>query len=96
MGHFMHDWTFVSISLDWKIGLATVQLLNSRSAVVNLTAAGVSLLRIPRQHEWGRSVSVNKVIGPTHLDNGQQLVQFEMQSGDVIEIFADEFSFPDE
>jgi hypothetical protein len=94
MGHFMHDWTLVSLSLDWKIGLATVQLLNSRSEVVILSAAGVSLLRIPRQHEWGRSVSVNTVIGPTPLANGQQLVQLEIQSGDVIEIFADAFSFP--
>lgn len=44
-------------------------------------------LRLPRMHEWGPSDSINAVVGPA-MDDG---VLIEMNSGDGIELLADNF-----
>ena len=87
----MHDWTLISLDFEWATGVATIKFLNSESNIELLIVKGGSMIHVPREQEWGRSVSVNKVIGPTQLESDKQRLQIEMQSGDIIEIIAISF-----
>ena len=90
----MHDWTVVTISMLWDLGRVTVELRDSASSVRTLVAEGVRELRIPRTHDWGPSASVNTASPLEALPTGAQRLKIEMQSGDVIEIVADQFDIP--
>ena len=58
------------------------------------TANGVSELHAPRLNDWGPSVSVNGVFGPSDGPSGRRELEVEMQSGDRIRIVAASFDFP--
>ena len=91
----MHDWTLVSIFVNWVMGTVTITFKNYESKEILLIAEGLEELRVPRRAEWGESVSVNEVTGPTKLDNGNYHLMFEIQSGDKIEIEARVISMPE-
>jgi hypothetical protein len=59
-----------------------------------LTAHGVCELHVPRLNDWGPSVSVNEVFGPSDGASGRRELEVEMQSGDRIRIVAASFDFP--
>jgi hypothetical protein len=44
--------------------------------------------------EWGPSVSVNRVLGPTDYGEGLFHIAIKMSSGDVIEVVAKRFDLP--
>jgi hypothetical protein len=90
----MHDWTLVSLAFDWATGLVTLNFLDSNSNAASVLAKNASMFHAPRIQEWGRSVSINTVIGPEDYGLGKQKLQIEMQSGDVIEIIAESFKLP--
>lgn len=90
----MHDWTLISLTFDWKGASVTVSLRNPHSETVSLVAENVVHLSIPKRDEWGRTVSVNAVAGPTLQSDGTETLRIEMQSGDVIEITAGSFVLP--
>jgi hypothetical protein len=92
--HYMHDWTLVSLAFDWVTGMVTLNLLNPQSQPVSIVAKNATMFHAPRIQEWGRSVSINAVIGPEDYSIGKQKLQIEMQSGDVIEIIAESFKLP--
>src|SRR5438477_7386965 len=90
----MHDWTLATILYEWKQARATLAFHgpDHRSAVI--VAENVSQLNIPHANEWGPSVSVNEVRGPSDIGD-QRRLEIEMQSGDVIVITARSFDLPD-
>ncbi len=90
----MHDWTLVSVSVDWKAG-AVVLALDGPLKASTLVARGVRDFHMPRRFEWGPSVSVNETNGPSAVADGLYRLAIEMQSGDIIEIVAEGFDFPD-
>ena len=90
----MHDWTLVNVSMIWHLGRVTVELRDLAFSIRTLVAEGVRELRVSRIHEWGPSVSVNTVSPLEVLPVGAQRLKVEMQSGDVIEIVADQFDIP--
>lgn len=90
----MHDWALLTILVIWFKGVATLAFKNSKSQNAELTAHGLMSIKIPKLEEWGESVSVNQVIGPTKLGNGCYGMKIEMQSGDIIEIEAESFLMP--
>ncbi|MDQ1921443.1 hypothetical protein [Massilia pseudoviolaceinigra] len=90
----MHDWTLVSLLFDWKEARLTLALRNSNSDSVSLVAYGVVRFMVPKQNEWGGSVMVNRVTGPTQQPDGTEELQIEVQSGDVIQITAASFAVP--
>jgi hypothetical protein len=90
----MHDWTLVSILFEWKSGCVTLEFRTDRSNSAKLTANGVSELHVPRLNDWGPSVSVNGVFGPSADPSGRRQLEVEMQSGDRIRIVAASFDFP--
>jgi hypothetical protein len=89
----MHDWSLVSICMDWTLARVTIVLKDGTSSTRTLIAEGVRNLRAPRESDWGPSVSVNTFLIDA-LSVGTQRLQIEMQSGDVIEIVAERFDIP--
>ncbi|MBC3915977.1 hypothetical protein H8L32_00635 [Undibacterium sp. CY18W] len=90
----MHDWTLISLRFDWNEARVTLSLNNTASDTVYLVAENVARLFVPKMDEWGKSVSINEIIGPTRQSDGIEILQIEMQSGDVIEIAAASFVLP--
>jgi hypothetical protein len=88
----MHDWTLLSISLDWKAARVTV-LLRTRGRVTRtLIGNDVVDIKIPKRQEWGPSVSVNHTSEVTSEAAATTHLKIEMQTGDVIEIVAGTFT----
>ncbi|MET0856889.1 MAG: hypothetical protein ABWY27_09075 [Telluria sp.] len=81
----LHDATLVSVQIIWADGTCIVKVEHSRLSDCILTFSGVSSVTVPRTHPWGPSRSINSA-------RQQSLghYEIEMQSGDVIEIFASE------
>jgi hypothetical protein len=90
----MHDWTLTTILYDWETAKATLSFRGPRRRSAAIVAENVSDLEIPHTNEWGPSVSVNEVRGPTRIGDRRRL-EIEMQSGDVIAITAGSFTLPD-
>jgi hypothetical protein len=88
----MHDWTLVTLLLEWFKGIVTITLKNSNSNEFFLVAEGLADLKVPKREDWGESVSVNEVDGPRVLENGNSYISIEIQSGDKIEIEAKSIS----
>jgi hypothetical protein len=92
--NIMHDWTLVSILYEWKPARVTISFRSETMELTSVVADGVTALNIPQTREWGPSVSVNKILGPTDFAKGGRKLEIEMQSGDVIEIVAGTYVFP--
>jgi len=90
----MHDWTLKSILYEWKPARVTIIFGNLQAQGAQLVAEDVVDLHVPQRKEWGPSVSVNKLIGPSDLESGARKLTLEMQSGDVITITAGAFDLP--
>ena len=90
----MHDWTLKSVFFEWKLARATLVFENSKALDASLVAEGVIDLHVPQRREWGQSVSVNIIVGPSDIGSGMRKLAIEMQSGDVITITAAAFDIP--
>jgi hypothetical protein len=90
----MHDWTLVSILFEWKSARVILEFETGGSKSKRLVGHGVSELHAPRLNDWGPSVSVTKVAGPSDDASGRRELVIEMQSGDHIRIVAKSFDFP--
>ena len=90
----MHDWSFVALLVEWAKGKVTITLKDSNSADVFIVADGLADLKVPKREEWGASISINEVDGPTALSNGNSYIGIEIQSGDKIEIEAESICLP--
>jgi hypothetical protein len=82
-----HDWTLVDVVFEWAQASVAVAL-NGPSSRCVLLAEDVSLLEMPREEPWGRSVSVNSLLIDDMSDGDKQSLEIEMQSGDVIRVKA--------
>ncbi len=89
----MHDWTLVTIEIDWKQGTLVIQLKNAITST-ELSAIGVIDLHVPRHREWGPSVSINEAAISDRDENGNATVTIQMQTGDELKITAAEFVLP--
>lgn len=90
----MHDWTLVSISLEWRSSTVVVTLLDRTSMPREITARGIRQIAVSHDEPWGPSVSV---LGyRCSAEAGVSRLQIEMQSGDLINIAADTLDMPAE
>lgn len=89
----MHDWTLDTITIHWKERQIILDL-RSPSGPKQLIATGFSKFLEIGNSPWGRSVSINEVIGPTPTAAGSNSLKIEMQSGDVIELEAASIDMP--
>ena len=92
----MHDWTLVSLMVEWIKGVVTITFKNNDSKQVFLVAEGLADLKIPKREDWGESISVNEIEGLNSLDNGNSFITIEIQSGDKIELEARSISLPND
>lgn len=83
-----HDWTLLALDFDWAAACVSVRICGPGSVDRALLAEDVSLLLVPRQLPWGRSVSINGVQVTDVPDSGCKTMEIEMQSGDLIKIEA--------
>jgi hypothetical protein len=84
----MHDWTLIRISTAWKEAEVTFEFKDETSSIRTIKASGFHRLVVPRLNEWGPSGSVNHIIGPELLPDGTHHLQIQMQSGDMLELIA--------
>jgi len=89
----MHDWTLLGLSIDWAAGTARLDLKSS-AGPETLTAIGLKSAIAPRRFPWGPSCSVNGCRGPIQTADGATQLVVELQSGDEIELIADQFVMP--
>ena len=89
----LHDATLIRLCLDWRQRTCTAEI----NAVVStqldtvshlLMWAGVREARIPQDEPWGPSVYINAA-----RFEAPNLYLIEMQSGDLIAITAESYSF---
>jgi hypothetical protein len=90
----MHDWSLISIVFEWPSGILNLSFRYGEGHNALLSAINVVELLVPKREEWGPSVSVNEVTGPFMLANGNHRLLIEMQSGDIIQIEAKNFTLP--
>ena len=88
----MHDWTLVSLNIDWEKSTLVIKFLNNNSLPVDIIFNKVKFVNIPKWDEWGESVSVNKF--NLKDDATYKYIEIEMQSGDIINIIANDVVMP--
>ena len=88
----MHDWTLVSLIIDWKKSTLVIKFLNNNSLPVDIIFKSIKYINIPKWDEWGESVSVNKF--NLKNDATYKNIEIEMQSGDIINIIANDVIMP--
>jgi hypothetical protein len=74
----LHDATLETVTVDWRAGTVVFALLTAEEGRVELVVEEFSDLRVPRELDWGPSVSVLRAV----VEGGTLIV--EMQSGDVL------------
>ena len=88
----MHDWTLVSLNIDWEESTLVIKFLNNNSLPVDIIFNKIKFVNIPKWDEWGESVSVNQF--NLKDDTKYKYIEIEMQSGDVINIIANDVVMP--
>lgn len=91
----MHDWSLISVNLDWVLSRLILNLRNPKLEDVILIANGFVNFKITKYDEWGESISINNILDFSKLENGNFSLKIEIQSGDQLEIEAKEILFPD-
>jgi hypothetical protein len=89
----MHDWTLLSVHVNWGRGVVFLEF-DTPTGPSSLQADGLHDLHVPRAESWGASVSVLAAYGPSVRDDGLATLSIEMQTGDRIEIVAHSFDLP--
>lgn len=90
----MHDWSLISIHLDWIQSHLTIHLKNKQSEDIMLIAERFKTFNISQKNEWGESISINQILNFSILENGNAFIQIEVQSGDLLEIEAEKIMLP--
>ncbi len=85
---YFHDLTLKEVIIDWR--LKTIRMLTTKSASepVEIGASRFSQFQCSYLESWGPSRSIYRCT----LESKQMVL--EMQSGDTIEITAEDFTFP--
>lgn len=84
----MHDWTLLSIHIDWPSGNARLEIKDPTSTIRILEIRELLQITVPRRNPWGESISINESTQSTGEDTKVHKLSIEMQSGDVIQIEA--------
>lgn len=87
----MHDWVLNNILINWIDGNIEIHLKNNSSEGYILFCKDFSNIKIPRQNDWGESISINETSKIHTQINGNSSMIIEMQSGDKIILEAKEF-----
>lgn len=90
----LHDATLVSIAIKWDRRVdAEVEFRDEGPKLVKLECRGLRNLICPHEAPWGPSVSVNRIQGSTMESESLSRLEIEIQSGDVLVIEAETFTW---
>lgn len=78
--------------IDWEKSTLVIKFLNNNSLPVDIIFKSIRYINIPKWDEWGESVSVNKF--NLKNDATYKNIEIEMQSGDIINIIANDVIMP--
>lgn len=78
--------------IDWEKSTLVIKFLNNNSLPVDIIFKSIKYINIPKWDEWGESVSVNKF--NLKNDATYKNIEIEMQSGDIINIIANDVIMP--
>ena len=89
----LHDATLLSLSVNWKRRSAEIRLITPTSPSLSrrYRRPGLTHFDVPRLTPWGESASINTAVVQSSQGAKTKRLSVEMQSGDVIEVDADEF-----
>ena len=87
----LHDATLISINVDWRGGVARIELRLGGGSIARVSAVGLRGITVPRSQPWGPSVSVNSARVAVGTEDGDARLSVEMQSGDEIIVDAGGF-----
>ncbi|MGA9869373.1 MAG: hypothetical protein WBQ75_23305 [Acetobacteraceae bacterium] len=90
--HRLHDATLLAIEVNWASRSARITFRQHPNRKVHLTASGARSVVVPHDAPWGPSVSVNEV-RQAGTPAGDGSLEIEMQSGDVIRVDAEGFTW---
>lgn len=96
----LHDALLGAISISWEAGEIEISLTANkvyvkRGGKIIIRAKGFSLFVCPHNYPWGRSAFVNAIREHVITEPDRKRLEIEMQSGDVIELEADEVLLQD-
>ena len=91
----MHDWSLISINIDWLESKLIVSFKNNQSENSYLICEKFIAFNISKKDEWGSSISINGILDFKKLGNGNFHIKFEIQSGDLCEIEAEKITLPE-
>jgi hypothetical protein len=89
----LHDAEINAMAFDWArktFALDVTPMQMARSSPCRLLFSGVRSLAWTRNDEWGPSASIYNV--ETHVEGDLQRFLIQMQSGDVIDVLAEDVS----
>lgn len=90
----IHDWSLISIHIDWIQSNLAVHLKNNQYEDVTLIAEKFKSFHIANNTEWGKSISINQILDFSISENGHSRIIIEIQSGDLFEIEAEKITLP--
>lgn len=90
----LHDWTLVSIEIDWSAGRVQLGFRPPQGGLAYLIARDFLKIEVPRRQEWGPSSSVMSHVGPRECGDGLRSMSILIQTGDSVEITAREIQLP--
>ncbi|PTT66026.1 hypothetical protein [Stenotrophomonas sp. HMWF003] len=83
-----HDWTLLSIRIDWGAAEATLIVLDRTSTERRVTARGLRFFRLERDEPWGPSSSIDDITQVAGEAEQPLALSMQMQSGDCIRLCA--------
>ena len=90
----LHDCPLTSINLDWASGALTIRLKRHVESEDLIQAVGLKRLSLSRLEAWGPSECIDDLTRLPKTSDGLYAIEIRMQSGDLIEIVADEIRLP--
>lgn len=83
-----HDAVLMDLTFDWakRCLRCSLRLVSDNAETKQIIFEGVSKVVVPSSRPWGRSSSINAL---KRIPRGDEFAfSLEMQSGDIIEIYA--------
>mgnify|MGYP000887026360 CR=1 FL=1 len=90
----LHDARLLSFSMQWRAGVLTLDFLLVGEDELDLRVVlhGITGIYCPREHPWGGPAPyVNEVLQPDVVPGQGDVLELEMQSGDVLRFVFESF-----
>lgn len=83
----LHDARLLGFSMQWEAGILSLDFLimGEDELDLRIVLRGVTTIDCPREHPWGGPAPyVNEVLQPSAVPEQGDVLELEMQSGDIL------------